>query len=540
MSASCSSGERHEAGALGRRHRPRARALSRDRTAEDVRADDRVQLPPPEEERPASTPRSVARNAAVAYGGEIVAKASSVAFFAVMARELGEGRFGHFIFALSLTSVLVLAAGLGTDSLLEREVARDRSRARDYVRGVTGLKAVSAAGLLVLAGVMVNLADYPQEARLAVYLVGGGVLIEHLSKTRYAAFMAYEQMRHMSLSIIVQRTSTAIIGVVLLLAGFGLVAVSIVFLGGALLALAVAELSFRRLVRSAPSSAVRPLGWRTLIRAGLPIGVSGLLFTLLLKLDAVLVGFLAGGTDNAEVGYFGAAYRVVEATMFLSWYFGGAVMPWIARAGAGTAGDLARGYEIALKAVTAMLVPLAVTFAVLAGPIVGLLYGDGYEEAVLPLRLLSAMTLLYGVNYLASTFFIGRDRPGAFGRLLVVVVLQNILFNAALIPQYGAAGAAFNAALSGVLLALLGFRQASRVVGSVRTSRPFVSPVLAAAAMALAMLLAASLPVLSLLVGAVVYPAAFAAAERLLFPRDLDLWRRLLAVRTRSARAHAS
>ena len=507
---------------------------------DEPRWDDWAPTQPPEEERPPSTPRSVARNASVAYVGEIVAKASSLVFFAVMARELGEGRFGHFFFALSLTTLLVLAAGLGTDSLLEREVARDRSLARDYVRGVTRFKAVTAVGMVLVAAAMVNIADYPQEARLAVYLVGAGVIVEHLSKTRYAAFMAYEQMRYMSLSIIVQRMLTAAFGVALLLSGAGLVAVSMVFLGGALVGLAVAELCFRRLVGPRSPGGTRPLGWRALTRAGVPIGVSGLLFTVLLKLDAVLVGFLVGGTDNAEVGYFGAAYRVVEATMFLSWYFGGAIMPWIARAGAGTAANLPRSYEIALKAVTTMLVPFAVAFAVLAGPIVRLLYGDGYEQAVLPLQLLSAMTLLFGINYLTSTFFIGRDRPGTFGRLLVIVVVQNITFNAVLIPAYGAAGAAFNAALSGVLLALLGFRRAAGIVGSVQIWRPFVTPLLAATAMALAMLLTASLPVLSLLVGAVVYPAVFASAERFLFPRDLALWRRLLGARTRSRHAEAS
>jgi O-antigen/teichoic acid export membrane protein len=248
---------------------------------------------------------------------------------------------------------------------------------------------------------------------------------------------------------------------------------------------------------------------------------------LLLKADAVLVGFLAGGTDNAEVGYFGGAYRVVEATMFLSWYFGAAIMPWIARSGGPHGGDLGRAYEAALKAVTAMLLPLAVAFAVLADPLVRLLYGDGYEGAVLPLRFLSAMTVLYGINYLASTFFVGRDRPGAFGRLLVVVVVQNLLCNVALIPAFGAAGAAVNAALSGLLLAVLGFRKATHVVGPVRTARSFVSPVLAGGAMAAAMVAAASQPLVSVVVGAVVYLLAFTASERLFFPRDLMLWGRL-------------
>ena len=485
----------------------------------------------PEEERPAATTRSVAKNAAVAWGGEIVAKAASLAFFAVMARELGEGGFGDFIFALSLTTLLVLIAGLGTDSLLEREVARDRSRAHDYVRAVTGLKIVTATSLLAVAFVVANVGGYSAEARSAVYLVGAGVLLEHLSKTRYAAFMAYERMKHMSLSIIVQRALTAMIGIALLLAGAGLVAVSLVFLGGALVGLAVSELSFRRMIANRPSGCERPIRWASLLRAGLPIGISGLLFTVLLKLDAVLVSFLAGGANNAEVGYFGGAYRVVEATMFLTWYFAGAVMPWVARVGEEAGTSLAAGYEVALKVLTVVLLPVAIGFAVLADPIVRLLYGDGYGPAVLPLQLLSAMTVLYGVNYLASTFFVGRDQPGTFSRLLVVVVVQNVLFNAVMIPVYGAAGAAFNAVLSGLLLAVLAFRQAKHVVGRVRPARSFASPVLAGVAMTAAMLPTRSEPIASAAVGAAVYPVAFALAERALFPRDLAILRRLIGRR---------
>ena len=482
---------------------------------------------PPEEERPASTSRVMMRNTALAWGGEVVAKLTSLAFFGVMARQLGEGGLGDFIFALSLSSLLVLAAGLGTDPLLEREVARDRSSARDYVRSITGLKVAMALVLLLLAAVMLNLRSYAPSSRYAFYLVGAGVMLEHVSKTRYAAFVAYERMKHMSFSIIIQRTVTAGAGVTVMLRGGGLVAASVVFLAGAALGLVVSEVSFRRMIRGSGADRDRRISWATLVRAGLPIGVSSLLFTLLLKLDAVLVSLLSGDISNAQVAYFGGAYRVVEATMFLSWYFAGAITPWIARAGGPAGGDVARGYEVALKALTALLLPAAVTFAVLADPIVRLLYGDGYAAAVLPLRLLSAMTVLYGINYLTSTFFIGRNRPGAFGRLLILVVLQNVIFNVALIPAYGAAGAAFNAALSGGLLAVLGFRKATRVLGRVRTTRAFISPLLAGTAMAGAMALTSGAPVISLIVGATVYPAVLAAAEMLFFPRDFHFWRAL-------------
>jgi O-antigen/teichoic acid export membrane protein len=479
----------------------------------------------------ASTPRRVLRNAGVAWVGEVLAKASSIAFFAVMARELGTATFGHFIFALSLTTVLVLVAGLGTDSLLEREVARDHARAADYVASVTGLKAITIALLLGAAAVVVNIAGYPADARAAVYLVGLGVGVEHLSKTRYAAFMAHERMRYMSLSIIVQRFLTAAVGVVVLVGGGGLVAASMVFLGGALAGFAMAELSLRR------SLGVKPRGlgrarWLALVRAGFPIGLSAMLFTILLKLDATLLSLLTRHGHQAEVGYYGAAYRIVEGTMFLSWYFGAAIMPWVARR-SGADRNLSRGYERSLKALTALLLPLAVAFAVLARPVVELLFGSSYAEAVLPLRLLSATIVLYGINYLASTFFIARDRPGDWTRLLCLVVAENVLLNILLIPRYGANATAFNAALSGLLLAAMGIWSARRLVGAIRFSCSLASPLVGGTAMVATMLPLVSKPVVSLVVGGLAYVLCFAAAERFLFPADRALWGGLFS------RAHA-
>jgi O-antigen/teichoic acid export membrane protein len=489
--------------------------------AESLRSD--------EEELQPVTAGSVARNTGIAVAGEVVSKVASLAFFAVMARELGGAAFGSFVFALSLGGVLVLAAGLGTDSLIEREVARSPSRARDYVSAATRLKAVTCVSLLGAAAIGLEFAGYPAESRVTFYVVGAGIVLEHLSKTRYSAFVAFQRMKYMSLSIVVQRFFTAAGGVALLLLGHGLVAASLMYLLGAAVGLAVSESSYRRLTRH-QGVEHRPIPWRSLLRAGLPIGIASMLFSLLLRFDVVLLGLLKPG--GVELGYLGAAYRVIEATLFLVWYIGSAVMPWVARARE-ESDTVARGYELGLKALVLLLLPLAVAIAVLADPLVRLLYGPGYGPAVLPLQLLSAMTVLYGINAMTSMFFIGRDRPGAFGRLLAVVVVQNVVFNLELIPQYGAVGAALNAALSGVLLAVLGFVKARRTFGLVRVSRILLTPMIAGAAMTVVMVLTDQVMIASAIAGGVVYVVTLALAERTLFPTDFARWQRLVAGRVR-------
>ena len=71
-----------------------------------------------------------------------------------------------------------------------------------------------------------------------------------------------------------------------------------------------------------------------------------------------------------------------------------------------------------------------------AQPIVQLLYGHEYDDSILPLRLLGAMTVLYGINYYAATMLTARDRPTSFTRVATIVAVVNIGVNLVLIPRY--------------------------------------------------------------------------------------------------------
>ena len=469
--------------------------------------------------------RRIARNAAVRATGEVIAKVASLAFFVVMARELGPSGFGDFMFALSLATVFILAAGFGTEELVAREVARDRERVHTYLANVVAVKAIASVLLVLALGAIANLGSYSSDARAAIYLVGLGVAIENLGRTWHSIFTAFERLEMISISLVIQRTLTAAVGVVVLLSGGGVIAVSIVFLGGAVVGLLVATEVLRRFV-VAPRWHLDRSRWMPLLRAGVPIGLATLIFTILLKVDAALLGFLAGGEDNREVGVYGAAFRVIEATLFISWAFSASILPWLSLRK--EAGEVARGYEFGLKAITGVLTPIALTFVLLASEIVDLLYGAGYEDAVLPLQMLGVLTLLYGVNTLASTVLVSRDRPQDFTRIVAVVAVENIVVNLLTIPRYGADAAAFNAALSGVLLAILSVVVVSRRLGAIRLVRAFGSPVAGGAAMTAAVL-PASLPLVpAAALGLAVYTVAALAFERLAFPDDFRRFRALI------------
>ena len=313
----------------------------------------------------------------------------------------------------------------------------------------------------------------------------------------------------------------------MLLSGHGLVAVSAVFAAGSALGLLVtigALLHF-----------VEPVGWEIafgrwipLIRAGVPIGLAYLIFTVLLRLDTVLLGLLRGGEDNSEVGIYGAAFRLLEGTFFISAAVGTATLPWFTRQRAGDPGALASGFELGLKLTAGLLMPIGIAFATRADDIVEVIYGSAYEGAALPLTLLGVTAVTFGINNLIATALTARDRPGRFVGIAVVVVIENVALNLLLIPQYGADAAAFNAALSGVLLVVLSLREAGRL-GSLNLLRAFGGPVAGGVAMA-AVALVPGIPVIpALLLAGLVYCGGFLLFESAAFPADVAIIRGLLS-----------
>src|SRR4051812_5455504 len=160
-----------------------------------------------------SAPGRVATNTIARAAGEAVAKVASLAFYVVMARELGTHGYGSYVFALALTGTLLIGAGFGTDELVAREVARDRSLTGAFLTNVAGLKAVTSVGLLAIAMAIVSVGGYDAETRLATLLVGLGVAVEVMAKSWHAVFQAHERLGLISACLILQRALTAVVGI---------------------------------------------------------------------------------------------------------------------------------------------------------------------------------------------------------------------------------------------------------------------------------------------------------------------------------------
>jgi O-antigen/teichoic acid export membrane protein len=474
----------------------------------------------------------IARNAAVGIAAEVISKVASVVLYAVMARELGQDGFGEFTFAISLCILLMVLSGPGTNDILIREIARDRSTLRSLFWNAIGLKSALGLAAVVVTYLIVLLGDYPAELHVAVLLLGASQLMETVSKTLQSCFIAYDDLRPVAKALLLQRTSTTVLGIASLAMGGRLVAISAVFLIGAVLATVYL---FRQLISLrgwVPVTLSLPAA-RKLYVVAFPLGLSAVFTTLLFRVDAVI---LAWFKPDAIVGLYGAAYRVLEGTLFLSWTFVSALMPTLSRGGEGHAA----AYQGGSKVLLAVLAPVGLTFALFAEPIMRYVYGPGYTEGATALRLLGGTAMLFGISHLAQTTLVTQDRQKVIPWLTGAFAIENIALNLALIPSLSLEGAALATTITEVTRCTTLFVLARRGAGGhISPVRIAVGPV--GAGLVMVGIWALNAPgLVALLVAPLAYAGTLYLIESRLYPADLELLKEIVLRRRSRPSAPAS
>jgi O-antigen/teichoic acid export membrane protein len=467
-----------------------------------------------------------ARNTVVRAGGEILGKVASLALLAILAREVGDARFGVFVFALAWGEIAMTPVGLGIDQYLLRAIAADRGRLDELFANAVYLKLWRGIPIVAASVVLVNVLDLSSETRQAVAILTVGLFLDTLARTFMNVFNAFERGELVAATIVAQRLVAAAAGIALLLAGYGVVEVAAAWSVGAAVRVGMsAWLLVRRVGR--PRATLPPAPRLELRRRSLPFTTQDLFGLVLARADVMILAALA---TDAVVGRYGSAYRLLDSTTFIVVALTGAFTAMYTYLGPDTTPTLASVFQRSQKLCLALLVPIAVALGLLAEPICRLFFGAEFEAAADPLRLLAPVVVLFGVMVLSSVLVLSREHPRRMIVTVAVAAAVNIGLNFALVPPLDDVGAALAMLASMVVYAAIAFRLALLDVGRVDWVSMLAAPTAAGAAMAVPLLLLGGAWPVAAAVGVAVYLAVYAAVDRVVDPGDLrfvvDLARR--------------
>jgi O-antigen/teichoic acid export membrane protein len=418
---------------------------------------------------------------------EIAGKAASLVLFAVIARRLGEVALGEYVSALALVQILWTVGDFGTNRFLVQEVARDNSAAQRLVVDSMALKAVVTTTLVAIATLLSLVLGVSTTATLLILLLGLSLVLDLTTSVPISVFIAHEQMRYYTYTLVPVKYLQAGLGVVVILLGGGIVDVGLCAVATSAVALVVASwLLLRNYPR--PELRVIPGRWPGLFRASGLFGVQEALAQVVMRIDMVLLSLLVAGT---AVGWYGAGYRLIDATLFIPWSIGTSALPMYSYLTHDSTPSLRDIYADSMRLVLLIIVPVSVGLALCARQIVSLAYGlEQFGPAVAILQILAFAPVFYAVSNQASTLVLARRRTlsmvKAFGAAAVINIVLNVIFVS--LTDYRAA--AWITLVTEAFLAFWCLRAANVEVRGVRWSHLLASPLAGGLMMALVLVVA--------------------------------------------------
>lgn len=384
---------------------------------------------------------SVARLAADG-SGVVLGTVSSI----VTARVLGPSSKGTLAALTFVTTIVIQGALMGLGDALVVRVGQAKATVDEALHNSLSAIALSSVlgALLVLGYSIAQLPVGNPYVWPAIVIAAATVTVSCAGQLLHYAVYARHQM--VTASVITIATSTVTMIALVVLCGV----FDLNVLGGALASLiAAAVLAVAAAVTLRREGVGLGLAWdtgylRPALRFGLRAQIANLLAYSTARIDLLLVYAL---TNSATAGRYSVALTIGTLTGFVAVALSYASFPGMA----GLTKNDALQQTVELARVAALVaLPVATLMAALTVFIVPLLFGTAYNGSIAPAVVLLVGNVLWGQQWLLSRALAAQADPGVLFWSFAVNLLTMLAVDVALIPVFGAMGAAVGSVVAPV------------------------------------------------------------------------------------------
>lgn len=380
-------------------------------------------------------------NAAWLMGDRVIRLFLVFAVNVAIARHLGPEQFGLLSYVLAFTALFAAFSTAGVDSILVRELVREREPERLGALVGTAITLRLTCALLGYFAVSVTGALLHGVHALATALIAlaGSVLLFQALDVGDPWFQAKTAARYAVLArggALALGAATKIVFIVAELPTPYFVAAQVfetvlgtVFLMAVYRSSAGAEYKW---------SFDRPLA-RSLVRECSPLFVSALAVAAYMRLDVILIAVLASQDD---VGYYSAAQRLVELWYFVPTAVCMSVLPSLVRSRSSNPELFFRRLSLLYRFTALSSGAFALAMAMFSNRIIAWLYGSEYASAADVLKILACAGIAAALG-IASSQYVIVERLGRVALVRTLMGLGTaVVLLVVLVPTFKSVGAA--------------------------------------------------------------------------------------------------
>jgi len=356
----------------------------------------------------------------------------------VAARFLSAADYGRFSYAIALTTIAETLMDIGLGHVTVRGVARERDSATTLFGNVLGLKLLWVfGGLAALFVIAPLLRPDPPLVRLIYVLALSSAARSYLLTVR-GLLQGLGRFDVEAGVVLADRVLLLVTGVAALVSGFGLQGLGAAFVIARGMMLAAVIIGLPRIVGRMRPTFDRA-AWKDIQAAALPLGLFMIALNLYTYIDTVILGLMR---TDAETGWYAASYRIYEGLTYVPSIAAAVLTPRLSYLYVHDRRMMRRLLGRSLVAAATAGIALGGVTALVARPVVALLFGEAYVAAAAPLQILASGAAFVFCTWLLHAAAIGTDLDRRLLITTVVGCVANVALNILLIPGWGIRGAA--------------------------------------------------------------------------------------------------
>jgi O-antigen/teichoic acid export membrane protein len=359
-------------------------------------------------------------------------------FAVLMLRVIGATGIGQYTTAIVLMGYFEIFTNFGLNTLIIREVARNRAMSNQYLTnaivlrlGLCAIAAPVAGAMFVFGGTWFNVGT---PGLIAFALLTLSLIPGNITAALSALFTAWERNDLPASVTVVTTLARVTLGTAALLMGAGIVGLASIALAINIGLVVIFIVAARRALRVHLTRPV-PADFPAMLTETYPLFMNHVLVTIFFKIDVVLLASLKG---SESVGYYSAAYKWLDGFLIIPSTFTFAVYPALSRFADQKGEGLRAAYEVSIRVLVCLALPIAVIVAFLSGDLILILGGQAYyPQSALALTILIWFLPFSFINGLTQYALIAVNRQRFITVAFVVAAAFNLIANLIFIPAYG-------------------------------------------------------------------------------------------------------
>lgn len=395
--------------------------------------------------------KSIFKNTSWLTVSQVITSVCAFLWTIIIARYLGVSDYGIVSFAVSFTGLLGILMDFGMSTYITREIAKNRASLEKYMNNIFLFKLILALILLIISSFLLYLMNYPFVTVVVTLIFTIELVFMSMTLFLNGIFQAFENVKYQAIGTIFNSFLLLLGILVTINLDLGVIAIAIAYAFGNCIFCGYMFIKYIKTF-SFPKFELDLKFIKEVFLNSIPFGLTNFFYTIYFSIDIVMLSYLAG---DYSTGLYKSAYNIIYVFTTFFVVYQSVIFPIMSKFFKESQDLLKITYELSVKYLLLIILPLSIGIFFYARPIVDLIYTNQYSLASVPVQILIWTVIFLFVNGAASTLLNAIDKEFTVTKVYIAAAIFNVFLNSILIPMFDYNGAAMATVLSEILITVL-------------------------------------------------------------------------------------